>query len=352
MRNRLALALLLAVCLLPESVFSDEVGPISDRFISLALQGDLVSASTLFERHIAEPGRMSDEALATQFQLRFIERDEDLSPNTGDEFADAVVRAYRQYWVRSLMQDLPGPEADAYLEVSLENALQVLGYESPHKPSESVFTAVGSALQSRGFYYLDTPAPPFRDLFLWRKQERNGYSVRLTDRTQKVNVVFISEIASLGWKHFATLGLVSTTGWVEDDTLYCVSWAYDRGSENFEISYLKHESRHLADFERFPGLESVELEYRAKLTELSFASISTRRLLDDFSKKSTLNPQSPHGMANYRVTRDMFLEMNGEQYPEQAVSGASPWQGARVRNVNLAARALLERNTQMLESRQ
>ena len=54
------------------------------------------------------------------------------------------------------------------------------------------------------------------------------------------------------------------------DTLYCVEWAYAPDTENFEVSYLKHEAQHLADFQRFPGLPSAELEYRAKLTELAF----------------------------------------------------------------------------------
>ena len=143
-----------------------------------------------------------------------------------------------------------------------------------------------------GIHFLDTPAPPLRDLFLWETEENTSYTVSLTDRTQKVRVTFMAGLYSVGWKQFATLGLVSTTGWVEGDRLYCVEWAYDRESENFEVSYLKHESRHLADFELFPELQSTDLEYRAKLTELVFATTSIMRLLDDFTNKSALNPDS------------------------------------------------------------
>ena len=38
------------------------------------------------------------------------------------------------------------------------------------------------------------------------------------------------------------------------------------------ISYLAHESRHFEDYQLFPKLKSADLEYRAKLTELSMAN--------------------------------------------------------------------------------
>ena len=168
----------------------------------------------------------------------------------------------------------------------------------------------------------------------------------MTDRTQKVSVTFVSDIYSRGWKQFATLGLVATTGWVEDGRLYCVDSAYDRISENFEVSYLKHESRHLADFNHFPGLQSADLEYRAKLTELTFASTSTGHLLNDFTNKSANNPASPHAYANYRVTREIYREMFDKPFP----ASGNPWQEINTQSVNKAARDLLRRNTESLEA--
>jgi hypothetical protein len=154
----------------------------------------------------------------------------------------------------------------------------------------------------------------------------------------------MSEIYSKGWKEFATLGLVSTTGWVEGTRLYCIDGAYDRNTENFRVSYLKHESRHLADFERCPGLPSVELEYRAKLTEIAFTSLTLHGLLDDFTNQSAPTPESPHAYANYRVTRDLYQAMYGEQLPE----AGSPWQNVNAAAANRAARKLLRKNTEAL----
>lgn len=321
---------------------------VADRYISLALQGDLSQAESLFDDMGPATAAGSVVALAERFRARFIEQSEDLSPGTGDELVDAVIAAYRKYWILTLTAQMSKQEGEDFFEASLREVLSRHGkMESSSQPT-SVFKRVGEALDVKGIRYLDTPAPPLRDLFIWKTEENRNYSVRLTDRTQKVRVTFISEIYSMGWKHYATLGLTSTTGWVEGDRLYCVEWAYDRNSENFEVSYLKHESRHLADFERFPKLQSAELEYRAKLTELAFAATSTRRLLDDFSSKSALNPASPHAYANYRVTRDVYQEIFNAPFP---VSG-SPWQDIRTNSVNAAARNLLQRNTEILQGLQ
>jgi hypothetical protein len=207
---------------------------------------------------------------------------------------------------------------------------------------------LGKRLDSEGIYYLDDIAPPLRDLFLWRKQEIRNYPVSLTDQTRTVRVIFMDDFQSLGWKYYASLGLASTTGWVENGELYCVDWAYDRSSERFKVSYLKHEARHLADYERFPGLDAVELEYRAKLTELAFAHQSAIRLLEDFINKSADNPHSPHAMANFRLTRDLQLELFGKAGPPTRF----PWKQISTGRLNAAARLLLDKNTIQLVEKQ
>ena len=334
----------MAVIILLSGPGSYAMDTVSDRYVSFALQGELSPAAELFNSVDAETAPLSTLELAARFQTRFETQDEDLSPATGDLFADAVVMAYRRYWTKSLMGTLTTPEADLFLEYSLGAVISEFWPAEATGSPVAVFTTVGVRLREKGFHFLDTPAPPLRDLFLWREEEKQKYSIRLTDRTQNVSVTFMSDLYSLGWKHFATLGLVSTTGWVDGDRLYCIGWAYDRDSENFAVSYLKHEGRHLADFQHFQGLTSAELEYRAKLTELAFASSSQARLLDDFTRKSTANPDSPHGYANYRVTRDLYHELNEREFPQ----GANPWLGSTGRELNQAARVLLRRNTEQL----
>jgi hypothetical protein len=334
----------LCIGMLSGGAFAGDPDSVPDRYISLALQGDLSRAESLFASMNPNTVSISDVELAARFQARFIEQSENLLPSTGDDFSDAVISAYRKYWILTLIGDMSSQEGEDFLESSLRQVLSKRNKAEFSSPSTSVFELVGEIFDAKGVHYLDTRAPPLRDLFLWKTEETRKYPVRLTDRTQKVSVTFINDMYNSGWKQFATLGLVATTGWVEGSQLYCVEGAYDRSSENFEVSYLKHEARHLADLERFPELQSADLEYRAKLTELAFASASTRQLLDDFTSKSALNPASPHAWANYRVTRDVYQEVFGEPFPESG----DAWQEISMQSVNATARDLLRRDTEML----
>ena len=166
--------------------------------------------------------------------------------------------------------------------------------------------------------------------------------MRLSEQRVDVDVVFIDGFMLQGWKDHASLGLATTTGWVEDGVLYCLSWAYDTQSENFEVSYLKHEARHLLDLEQFPDMTTEELEYRAKLTELAHANRSMTRILNDFTDKSAYNPSSAHAIANWRVIRDVYWLLHGEEMPENFQG----WTGIDAARVNQAARELLEISTE------
>jgi hypothetical protein len=236
--------------------------------------------------------------------------------------------------------------AERQLQLALAAALAQSQYGATAAPSDTVYAALMPALRKQGFHALTSPAPPLQDLLVWRDQETQEYEVVLTDQHRTVRVALLSGFSSLGWKDYAALGLATTTGWVDGDTLYCVAWAYAPGTEQFEVSYLKHETRHLADFERFPGLSSEELEYRAKLTELAFAAQTARRLLEDFSTKGAPNPASPHAAANYRVVRDMYQGLYGTDYPD----GDGVWITVGASQVNGVARRLLERHTASLIS--
>jgi hypothetical protein len=327
---------------------ADTGGSLVDRYVKLAIQGDLQPARALLDATEGGAAAGTTEAeLLMRFRQRFVELSEPSSPDSGNTLVDRVVSAYRSYWRHALMADAaPGSRSDAerQLQIALAEALAQGQSGATVSTDDTVYAALTPALRGQGFHALISPAPPLQDLFVWREQETREYDVVLTDQRRTVRVAFLSGFSSLGWKDYAALGLATTTGWVEGDTLYCVAWAYSPGSEQFEVSYLKHETRHLADFERFPGLSSEELEYRAKLTELAFAAQTARRLLEDFSAKGAPNPASPHAAANYRVVRDVYEDLYGKAYPEEG--GA--WHSVSAAKVNRVARRLLERHTERL----
>lgn len=338
--------LLIGLSLLADTACANADNGTTERYIALALQGDLRSAQLLFSAQQSEELSAGSRELSRQFQSRFVNRDEETAPDTGDALADGVISAYRNYWSQALTGEISEEQAGIRLHEALTQVLLSRDGSAGPIPADEIYPRLGQALQQKGFRMLHADAPPLKDLILWKNEEVRKFSVRLTDSTENVDVVFLSDIFSMGWKDYATFGLAFTTGWVENARLYCVDWAYDRNSEKFRVSYLKHEARHLADFRNFPALGSADLEYRAKLTELAFSSKTTTQLLDDFTRKSAMNPEAPHAYANYRVTRDVYRKINNTPMPESG----NPWAQINTAKVSRAARALLEADTQKLQS--
>jgi len=97
----------------------------------------------------------------------------------------------------------------------------------------------------------------------------------------------------------------------------------------------------LADRELFPGLPAVDLEYRAKLTELAFASDTLRSLLEDFTTRGSPTAGAPHAEANHRVTQDLYPEL----YNRPFTGNSDAWMTLNANRVNRAARRLLQRDS-------
>lgn len=336
----------ISFCFLLLMLSTDALGnppaTVTDRFIALAIQGDLGQARRVLEE--LEPDRTAEFLdLRGRFRERFVDRSEPLSPGTGIGLLDDVVSAYRDYWVKSLLGDRPQAGQDSMLEQALREMMLT---RNPNAQALDVYGQVEAALRRLGLGVLAIPASPLQDLFVWRRQRDEDFTVALSDQTRAVRVVFLNDFVSLGWKDYASLGLATTTGWAEDGVLYCVEKSYLASTERFEVSFLKHETRHLADLERFPDLRSVDLEYRAKLTELVFASQTLQGLLEDFAVKSAPQSGSPHAEANFRVINDLHNELS-----DQPAAGAPQvWAAFSTGQINAAARRLLQRDTEAREA--
>ena len=324
------------ILMMPHTAMASD--SLASRYIALAIQGDLSSASSMLQEENAgaEPTAVT---LREKFDQRFLSPKATDAEITASGFLDGITLAYEEYWKSSL---LDGSSRGGHL-ATLESRLSAIlrRFYGTRSNEDSVFDGLHRVLASRGTHFLESPDFPLRDLFLWQSEELATYTVQLTDKRLVLKIHFMDDFLLQGWKDYASLGLATTTGWVEDGELYCIAWAYDTHSENFEVSYLKHEGRHLLDLERYPNMESTELEYRAKLTELAFADRSLKRVLDDFTAKAAHNPDSPHAMANWRVVRDVHWALYGEELPENFVQ----WGYLDTGKINRLARELLALNS-------
>jgi hypothetical protein len=333
--------LLAGIFLSATPAVADEPGiDVSARYISMAIQGNLTGAEAMLERAERE-GAPDALTLLTQFRVRFGANPLAEASVSANPLVNRVAQAYQHYWNQGLMRKTAASESEAELASTLSG---LTSFQAPgvSPGSNELFERLTERLLHEGLYAFTGSSPPFRDLYLWRTQKTERYEVALTDRTQGLDVVFIDDIITQGWKEYASLGLASVTGWVEDGRLYCILWAYDIDSENFAVSYLKHEARHLADMADYPDMDTTELEYRAKLTELAFANQSLQRILRDFTSKAADNAASPHAMANFRVIHDLYERLSGEM---EADSDSIAWVDFRARDINEASRQLLAENS-------
>ena len=295
---RWTLVLLLACA--PRAAHADLIGD----YYSIALQGDLQGAPALFAGADSAQWNEKARALEARFQSRFVRRDENSAPPDASPFVRDVVRVYRDYWTKSLMGELEETRGERFLMHHLRDALAAHGVTEP-LPDDVVLERLKQELEREGWHVLGGVTRPYYDLMLWRTQESRAYECELTDATQRVEVEFLSDFVEWGWSHWATFGRAYTGGWATPEKLFCLRDDYDLDSEKFKVSYIQHEGRHFADYKIFPQLQQIDLEYRAKLTELAFAEESLRPLIQRFRRGRALHPDAPHSYANYRVVRDL-----------------------------------------------
>lgn len=221
----------------------------------------------------------------------------------GDAFAGQVLTAYRAYWWRSLTH----PERREAEEAGLLRALQgLLGATGGQASLDDLEGPLTARLEGAGLHVLLGLTSPLRELMLWSAERVERRQVALPDGAFQARVLFLERFESLGWGDWATCGRHGAGGWADAETLYVVRPRYRRiDDEHFQVSFLAHETQHLADRRRLPGLEAWEMEYRAKLTELALADATREELLGSFAQNQGDDREIPHSYADRQVLADL-----------------------------------------------
>jgi hypothetical protein len=327
--------------------FAEADPPLLLELRKAAAAGDLRPVSEMItgmKQGAVGPADELSQVLLQQYQERFLTAAENQKSDSDNALVDGVIKAYREYWRAVLTYSLPSDTADRNLQAQLREL--VAAYVAAPAINQDIFQQLETTLTQQGFGSSAGITSPWRDLYIWREQYSEWFVVRLTDTMQRVQVTFIEHPLIQGWQHFASLDLVSTSGWASSSGLYCLCGTYDLGSTAFMVSWLKHETRHSVDLELFPGMEMTQLEYRAKLTELAFAGSEDRALLRQFTDSAGDAGGSAHSMANARVSREIYREIFKDELPTEG----DPWRDLGPYKVAPAARKLLERDTEALKA--
>jgi hypothetical protein len=313
---------------------------------SKALEGNVREALLVLERVPVESLDASERSARECLLQTFAEKK--LAPmEAHDPFVADLISIYREYWMRVLLQELSASDGETYLFQRLSAFLGTAGHRAKYDSLDDLVDELGSLLLQKGLHSIRGITRPYYELMVWRKETARTYDVNLPEMTIPVKVIFMQDFAVLGWSAFATCGKAYSGGWAKEDSLYCVAESYDTSSETFSISYLAHESQHFADYRRFPKLEQPELEYRAKLVELSQAKETARALVIRFALRTGKSRSAPHNFANLKVIADLSRSVFGS---DSLVADEKRWATVSVNDINSAATALLKRNTEKLVS--
>ena len=310
--------------------------PVINAYFKMLFSGDVSEAQALFE---ATPEDHGSQMLRDQFNRRFVERSDglDFSSIKSPRVVE-IAELYQDYWRDALMQLAPIEQLDTTLKNRLDRILINEGFTSALIDEDLLLENVETFIEQQGYFALTGRTPPLQELMIWTGNEVNTQSVELTDGHYQVDVNFLDDFVSYGWSNFATFGMASTGGWAEKDGLYCLCGDYDLSSERYELSFLKHETRHFADFGLYPELQASDLEYRGKLTELAFSNEGTYGLVSYFSNAANKVPDAPHPLANWYVMNGLSKYLFAGKIPGEA----SAWEDIPKENIRQTALLLLE----------
>ena len=183
------------------------------------------------------------------------------------ERLNGILREYQVYYRDTFYRGLPEAEAAEGLRAGLRELLAL-----PEAEEEALAERLRELFEAEGYHALFGKTQGYYGPYIWRETVPTRYWVELPDGTAEYTVNLLKGFVFRGWMDYLTFGRFGTGGWASPDgTINCVEQAYDRESERFRVSLLKHEAQHAVDMKRFPGITPAELEYRAKLVELHYS---------------------------------------------------------------------------------
>lgn len=265
---------------------------------------------------------------------------------TGDAFLDSVLNAYQSYF-----KDCFAP-SDETLEAAEQNARAALTarlgalLDRPDADLDALEEAIKARIEADGRHFLGGTTQGYYGPYLWETTTRTDYDVEIPSGTETVTVFWMDGFLMRSWLDWLSEGAVGAGGWAKPEGLYCVRKAYagTLDTPGFQISFLKHEAQHHADF-RLGELEPWLLEYRAKLVELIYYPDSSflASLLASGDASSKANS---HAYAAAKIVADLaeVLEAqgvsDGRAKLEAAAQDAHVWEKQKTSIQKCASRSL------------
>lgn len=318
-----------------------------DDLLIQTLQGDMRTVLDSMDQLTALP--IKQQQMRATLHQRFRTQNEAYDFHTNDTAVIAVMRIYQRYWADAMMGgDLKEHETGLGFAIGehLKAHVPQLAGKSNEWFQQHWNEELDKHLKAHGCHAAIGKTGQFYDLLLHMKETEVRYPVTTPEDTLEVTVIFMDSVISHGWEGYATCDTYYPGGWATTEALYCAHDSYDLNSETFAVSYVKHEGKHFADYKRFPKLEAPDLEYRAKLVELSAAQTTTYELIRFFIQNSAYDELNSHAYANFCLIRDLSRTLFQKEREEDMAT----WEQVPITELQRACVDLLKKSTQALGS--
>lgn len=271
-------------------------------------------------------------------------------PST-DEWIRDVLWTYFHYFLSVGEKAEVNQTAKKALQAGLKPLVTVGRRRSLDRMEEFLY----DEFHRKGYFFLGGKTGPYYGPYIWKRTKKRVFEVELPDRRERVNVFFMHDFLIRSWMHFQTFGRRGTGGWVKredapwEDGLYCVAESYDLPQLDkdwiFQVSLLKHEAQHFADRHDFPDLNSMDLEYRAKLVELIYFSEMKYRFIPILREAGSIKAD-PHRYAAHLILQEMSKRVLGRLYEKNE----EEWQSVPYEKIQAEARQLFQEHTRRLKT--
>lgn len=280
---------------------------------------------------------------------------------SADPWIRDVLFAYFRYYLNVLRKDVSLADVEVWLEAELrplalasienEPALDADVPEILNADMDRIENILSDGFKRRGYHFLGGRTSPYYGPYVWKRTERHIFDVDLPDGSHQLPVHFMHDFLTASWYRFHTYGKVGTGGWAKwddadfEDGIYCFwdSYKLSDGFDDpvFQNSFLKHEAQHIVDFQQFPEMESIDLEYRAKLVEVMYFTSPEYRF-HKILREAEDTPEFPHKKASHRIVQDMSSLLFGESFVQEEAR----WQNIDYSQIQEMARRLFDESTQ------
>lgn len=318
------------------------------KIFGFALDGNLPEALKLLNVSPKELVIKKHAALRDELIRRFAgETDQSTFLSKRHSEIDSLLILYKTYWRKSFLNHTKN--YDSVLQIQLvgflnrHSSIKI----NPSNNEEALGKSLKDYINSKGYHTTGfSRTGKYLDLLVWKTEKDTVYQFSVNGEAIKTPVTFMQNFITLGWEEYATADRLYPGGWATDQGLFCVKNAYDLKSESFNISYLMHEGRHFNDYKLFPGLSGANLEYRAKLTELTTVDKTVWDILRTFIINSNQNTTDDHQLASYYVMRDLSKSI----FKTDIEKDLDKWKKVPIERIHKASIELLVANSKYLKT--